>query len=323
MPVPAAAHPDRAETIGFLLVPGFALMSYAAALEPLRAANVIAGRTLYRWISITPGPRVVASSAGAAVTTASKVGDALDLDMLIVCAAGNPAAFRDRATFAWLRKLARQGVRIAGVSGGPVLMARAGIMQGRRMTVHWEHAPALAESNPDLLLTRSLYVIDGDRLTCAGGVAPLDMMHALIAERMGEAFARKVSDWFLHTDIRPPGGPQRASLIERYGVYSRELVSALEVMESRIGEPAGRREVARRAGVSVRQLDRLFRGQMSTTFTAHYRAIRLERARDLLVQTTLPVTEVALATGFASASHFSRSFAQAFGYPPREERTRR
>jgi transcriptional regulator GlxA family with amidase domain len=322
MPATPPLPPDRVETIGFLLVPGFALMSYAAALEPLRAANVLAGRTLYRWVNVTTGARVVASSAGAAVAATAKVGEALDLDMLIVCAAGNPAAFRDRATFAWLRKLARQGVRIAGVSGGPVLMARAGIMHGRRMTVHWEHAPAVAESHPDLLLTRSLYVIDGDRLTCAGGVAPLDMMHALIAERMGEAFARKVSDWFLHTDIRPPGGPQRASLIERYGVHSRELVTALEVMESRVAEPAGRREVAQRAGVSVRQLDRLFRRQLNTTFAAHYRAIRLERARDLLVQTALPVTEVALAAGFASASHFSRSFAAAYGYPPREERRR-
>lgn len=315
---PAAA--DRVETFGFLLAPGFALMSYAAAVEPLRAANVLAGRTLYRWISITTGGRVVASSAGASVSATARVGDALDLDMLIVCAAGNPAAFRDRATFAWLRKLARKGVRIAGVSGGPVLMARAGIMQGRRMTVHWEHAPALAESHPDLLLTRSLYVIDGDRLTCAGGVAPLDMMHALIAARMGDAFARRVSDWFLHTEIRPPGGPQRASLIERYGVHSRDLVTALEVMESRIGDPASRGEVAARAGLSTRQLDRLFRTQMRTTFAAHYRAIRLARARDLLTQTSLSVTEVALAAGFASASHFSRLYARAHGYPPRRER---
>jgi transcriptional regulator GlxA family with amidase domain len=151
-------------------------------------------------------------------------------------------------------------------------------------------------------------------------VAPLDMMHALIAARMGDAFARRVSDWFLHTEIRPPGGPQRASLIERYGVHSRDLVTALEMMESRIGDPASRGEVAARAGLSTRQLDRLFRTQMRTTFAAHYRAIRLARARDLLTQTSLSVTEVALAAGFASASHFSRLYARAHGYPPRRER---
>ncbi|MFO1089249.1 MAG: GlxA family transcriptional regulator [Hyphomicrobiales bacterium] len=312
---------DTVETIGFLLVPGFALMSYAAAVEPLRAANVISGRTLYRWVAITVDGRPATSSAGAIVPSDTQVGDRIDLDMLIVCAAGNPAEFRDRATFAWLRSLARKGLRIAGVSGGPYLLARAGLMQGRRMTVHWEHAPALAESHPDLLLTRSLYVIDGDRLTCAGGIAPLDMMHALIAERMGEAFARRVSDWFLHTDIRPPGGAQRASLIERYGVFSRQLVSALEFMEGHIGETASRAAVARHAGISTRQLDRLFRTHMQTTFAEHYRAIRLERARDLLVQTTLPVTEVALAAGFASASHFSRLYSAAFGHAPSRERT--
>lgn len=316
----ARRAPDTTETIGFLLVPGFALMSYAAAVEPLRAANVISGRTLYRWRTITIDGRPAASSAGATIPADAQVGDQIDLDMLIVCAAGNPAEFRDRATFAWLRSLARKGLRIAGVSGGPYLLDRAGLMQGRRMTVHWEHAPALAESHPDLLLTRSLYVIDGDRLTCAGGIAPLDMMHALIAERMGEAFARRVSDWFLHTDIRPAGGAQRASLIERYGVFSRQLVSALEFMESHIAETASRAAVARHAGISIRQLDRLFRTHMHTTFTDHYRTIRLERARDLLVQTTLPVTEVALAAGFSSASHFSRVYSTAFGHAPSRER---
>ena len=192
------------ETVGFLLIPGFALMSYASAVEPLRAANLFAGAELYRWVHIAHAAPVVEASCGAAVPCTAKVGDQLDLDLLLVCAGGNPAAFSHARTFAWLRRLAQQGVALGGVSGGPFILARAGVMGGHTMTIHWEHAPALAESFPDLLLTRSLYIIDRKRLTCAGGVAPLDMMHALIAERHGSALATQVSDWFLHTEIRPP-----------------------------------------------------------------------------------------------------------------------
>ena len=171
------------------------------------------------------------------------------LDLLFVCAGGNATAFRDRATLAWLRYLASRGVRVGGVSGGPIILARAGIMDGYHMTVHWEHAPAVAEAYPNIMLTRSIYIVDRNRLTCAGGTAPLDMMHALIAEAHGPELARKVSDWFMHTDIRPGQSAQRASLTERYGVHDDRLTAALELMESHPGEPLEpcRHREARRA----------------------------------------------------------------------------
>jgi transcriptional regulator GlxA family with amidase domain len=242
------------------------------------------------------------------------------LDFLFVCAGGNPTAFRDRATLAWLRSLAAQGVRIGGVSGGPVILAKAGIMDGYHMTVHWEHAPAVAEAYPNIMLTRSIYIIDRNRLTCAGGTAPLDMMHALIAEAHGPELARKVSDWFMHTDIRPAQSAQRASLTERYGVHDERLTAALELMESHPGEPLTRGEMARRIGLSTRQLDRLFAEKMKTSYADHSRRIRLERARDLLRQSAVSITEIALGCGFSSASHFSRAYRAAFGVTPASER---
>ncbi len=127
-------------------------------------------------------------------------------------------------------------------------------------------------------------------------------------------------DWFLHTEIRPAGGPQRSSLIERYGVHRRELVAALELMETNMSEPLDRAAVARRVGVSLRQLDRLFAAEMGVSFLQHYRRIRLERARELLRHSTLSVTEIGLATGFASASHFARSYRATFGATPGSER---
>jgi transcriptional regulator GlxA family with amidase domain len=314
-------HDEPPQTIGFLLVPGFALMSYASAIEPLRAANLFADRTLYRWIHIAHRDSAVASSSGATVPVDALVGDDLALDLLLVCAGGNPAEFAHRPTFAWLRRLAQRGLRIGGVSGGPFILARAGIMCGYRLTIHWEHAPAFAEEFPDLLLTRARYVIDRNRVTCAGGVAPLDLMHALIAERHGSALANKTSDWFLHTDIRPGGGPQRASLGERYGIHRQELVAALELMQNNLSEPRGREAVARHVGLSTRQLDRLFARHLRKSFAEHYRSIRLEAAGELLRHSALPITEIAIACGFANASHFSACFKAEHGFSPSAERS--
>ena len=162
---------ETPQTVGLLLVPGFALMSYASVVEPLRAANLLAGKELYRWIHITPGPAIVTASCGATVPCPVKAGDPVKLDLLLVCAGGNPTAFRDRTTLQWLKTQAARGLRIGGVSGGPVILARAGIMDGYHMTVHWEHAPAVAEGFPNIMLTRSIYIVDRNRLTCSGGAA--------------------------------------------------------------------------------------------------------------------------------------------------------
>ncbi|WP_395686676.1 AraC family transcriptional regulator, partial [Aestuariivirga sp.] len=167
---------DVPQTVGFLLIPGFALMSYASAVEPLRAANLLAQKELYRWVHISPGPATVSASCGATVPCPVVAGGSVELDLLLVCAGGRPTSFRDRTTLRWLKSLAGRGMRIGGVSGGPVILARAGIMDGYHMTVHWEHAPAVAEAFPNVLLSRSIYIIDRSRLTCAGGTAPLDMM---------------------------------------------------------------------------------------------------------------------------------------------------
>jgi transcriptional regulator GlxA family with amidase domain len=309
------------QVIGLLLIPDFALMSYACVVEPLRAANLMAGRELYRWVHIAARGKSVTASCGAVVPCATTIGDVHKLDLLLVCAGGEPAAFVDQATFAWLRRLAVNGTRVGGVSGGPFILAKAGIMDGIQMTIHWRHAQAVREAHPNVLMTRSLFTIDRNRLTCAGGTAPLDMMHALIAERHGAELARRVSDWFLHTEIRSAKGAQRASAVERYGVHNTALIAALELMERYSGKPLRRNEVARRVGISTRQLDRLFAGKLKCSFQNHYRAIRLERSRELLHQSAATVTEIAVACGFASASHFTRVYKNCYGTTPSRSRT--
>lgn len=302
--------------IGILLIDGFAMMSYASLVEPMRAANLLGRRVLYETthIGLTDAP--VTSSGAASVTSQARVGDDLKLDYLFVVAGGDPTGFDHRPAFAWLSRMARAGVLLGGVSGGPIILALAGLMDGRRMTVHWEHAEALAEISPHLLLDRTLYVIDRDRVTCAGGTAPMDLMHALITRHHGAPFARLVSDWFMHTEIRPSVGPQRSGLVERVGSTNAAILDAVRAMEANVAEPLKLDDLAVIAGLSPRQLNRLFREKLGRSTMRYYRDLRLDKAQNLLRNSPLSLTEVALATGFASSSHFSRSYAESFGQPP-------
>jgi transcriptional regulator GlxA family with amidase domain len=310
------------EHVGFLLVPDFALLAYASAIEPLRAANRLSGRSLYRWSHVAIDGTPALASNGVAIQPDYRVGEEGRFDTLIVCAGGNPATFHHAPTFAWLRQLARRGVKLGGVSGGPYVLARANVLAGYRFTIHWEHAPAFIEDYPDHDLRRSLYEIDRDRLTSSGGTAPLDMMHAVIARKHGSELALAVSEWFLQTHVREGAGPQRMPLRERLGISHAPLLRVVERMEQNLEAPIARGDLARLAGVSLRQLERLFRLHLGRSLGEHYLALRLDRARDLLRQTSLSVLEVALVCGFASASHFSRAYRVRFGHPPRAERHR-
>ncbi|MET0677629.1 MAG: GlxA family transcriptional regulator [Bradyrhizobium sp.] len=314
---------SRPKQVGFLLIPGFSLLSYASTIEPLRAANRLSGRTLYTWHHISTDNKAPTASSGLAVTADHKVGDDFDIDTIFVCAGGNPALFQQRRTMSWLQTLARRGVCIGGVSGGPYILARAGLLKGYRCTIHWEHMAAFREEFPGLDAHRTLYEIDRDRLTCAGGSAALDMMRAVIGGQHGPSLATQVSGWFLQTHLRLGSGPQRLSLRERYGTSNQNLLKALEAMEASIENPMSRRGLSQRAEVSIRQLERLFAAHLKTTIGAQYLKLRLDRARSLLQETAIPVLAVAVACGFVSASHFSRAYKIQHGKTPKDERTTR
>lgn len=314
--VKTGSNPISTRRVGLLVTPGFAALSYAALTEPMRAANLLARRQLYQMINISPDGGLVRSSGAMLVEPQAKPGDDLALDDLFVIAGGDPTGFNDRVVMNWLAHQSRLGVQLGGVSGGPIILARAGLMTGRRMTVHWEHAAALAEISPHLLIERSLYVIDRDRVTCAGGSAPMDLMHALITRHHGKPFAQLVSDWFMHTEVRPSAGPQRAGLVERVGVNTVAILDAVEAMEAHIAEPITLNDLAQTTGISARQLNRLFSEKLGRPTMRYYRELRLEKAQSLLRNSPLSLTEIALATGFANSSHFSHAYGALFGQPP-------
>jgi transcriptional regulator GlxA family with amidase domain len=316
---PDTQLPHSIASVGFLLIPGFSLMSYAAAVEPLRAANQLSGKSLYRWWQTAPGNSPAVASNGAALLPNHEFGSASALpDLLLVCAGGNPSSFHDRRVFAWLRGLSRRGVIMGGISGGPFVLAKAGLLAKRRCTVHWEHMPAFQEAFPGVALTRSLFEIDHDRITCAGGVSALDLMVALITRDHGFELGAAVSDWFLHAPVRAGEGPQRTDLRFRLKVGDDRLLAVLRTMEANVEAPRSRAELAAAADLSIRQLERLFRAQLGRGVHEHYLTLRLGRSLQLLRATSLSMLEIAVATGFGSASHFSRAFRSHFNCRPRD-----
>jgi transcriptional regulator GlxA family with amidase domain len=302
--------------VGILLIDDFAMMSFACVIEPLRAANFLAGRELYRWQLLAPEAMTATASNGIAVATRPVAASDAPFDTVLICAAGNPTRFRHRGTLGWLRRAAKAGSRIGGVSGAPFIMARAGLLAGRRATIHWEHVPAFREAFPEIELRQTLFEIDAGRMTCGGGVAALDLLHALIELDQGAALAAKVSDWFLQTEIRGGSGLQRLAPGPRAGSPDRRLNAAIAAIEATPESRLSGSELAATCGLSRRQLERLFRAGLAMTPAAFQRQQRLERAHVLLTQSDLSILEVALANGFATASHFSRAYRAQYGQPP-------
>lgn len=307
---------DFPTRLGLLLIPGFALMGYAALVEAFRGANALAGRVLYEWVHVSPDGAAAQASNGARIMADAAVGQKMDCGLLFVFAGGDPRAFHNPATFAWLRLLARAGTGIAGVSGGPYVLARAGLLAGRRATIHWEHRPALREEFPDIALESGLYVIDGPIITCAGGTAGMDLALALIARDHGDDLARRVGEWFIRTAPRDAAGPQRLSLSERYGTTNSAVIKALHLLEGHIDQPPPREAIAQATGLSLRQLERLFADHLGQSLSETAMAIRLDAAAHRLRATDISITAIALDCGFASTAHFSRRFRARFGLPP-------
>jgi transcriptional regulator GlxA family with amidase domain len=307
-------------TLGLLLIDGFALMSYASVIEPFRAANALAGTDLYEWLHVTVDGRPARASNGASVIADRKVGDALECDTLFVFAAGDPASFADAATFAWLRKLAVAGTRLAGVSGGPFLLARAGLLEGYRATIHWDHQLAFLEQFPTVAFEPALYVVDRRRLTCAGGTAGLDLAIELIDREQGHDLATRVGEWFIRTEARSADRPQRLSLRDRYAVHDDRLLKVLAEMETSVEDPLARKDLASIAGISVRQLERLFLLHLGESVNGAYMRIRLDQAQQLVQKSGMSVMAVAVACGFRSASHFARAYRRRFSVSPSRQR---
>ena len=306
--------------IGFILIPRFSLIAFASAIEPLRLANRVSDRTLFEWKTFSVDGAPVTASNGIETVVDAPLAEADNLTTLFVCSGIEVQHHVDRALITRLRRLASHGTNIGAVCTGSYLLAHAGLLDGYRCTIHWENFAAFAEEFPDIEVTSELFEMDRNRFTCAGGTAAVDMMLNLIAVEAGHAVAATVADQLIHHRIRDGHERQRMELRSRLGVAHPKLLAVISRMEESLETPVNCAELARDVGLSTRQLERLFRKYMKQPPTRYYLQLRLNRARFLLLQTSLPVLGVALASGFVSASHFSKCYREHYQRMPSEER---
>lgn len=313
-----AAPPVR---LAFLLVPQFSMMSFAAALEPLRSANRLAGRNLYEWQLASVDGRPVEASSGIRIAVATSLAEIARPDMLVVCASLEPEQYaRERRVLPVLRRLARHGCRVGGLSGGAFLLAEAGLLADRTATVHWEFASLFRLRHPGIRLVPDLYVVDRDVFTCSGGTAALDLMLYFVREDGGPVLAHAVAEQFLHARIRGQGDGQRMDVHARYGLHDARLAGIVAAMEHSLSEPVPVAELARRGEMSTRQVERLFRANLGTTPKRFYLQLRLDRARTLVVQDALTLRDIALECGFGSTAHFTNAYRRRFRTTPAADR---
>jgi transcriptional regulator GlxA family with amidase domain len=307
------------ESIGFLLVPGFSAMAFFSAVEPLRVANRLSGQHLYSWRIYALNGESVAASNGMRILADAILG-ADHPPNLIVCAGFEPERAETRSTLATLRRLARAGVRLGGLDTGAHVLARAGLLEGMRACVHWEALAAFREEFPAIEVTDEIYELREPVFTCGGGTASLDMMLALIRARHGAELAAAVSEQFLHDRIRGSNDLQRMEVTARLHLREGKVVEAIKLMETNFEQVLDVETLAERLGVTRRHLERLFHAELGRSPARHYREMRLARARELLRQSALSVVQVAVATGFNSASALSRCYREHFGRSPHSDR---
>lgn len=313
---------EKAERqIGFFLVSSFTMLPFVSAVEPLRVANRLSGRALYSWHLFTIDGEPATASNGMTQAVDAGIEAVQRFPTMIVCGPHEPSVYDGKKVFAWLRRLARHGTQVGALDTGSYLLARAGLLNGYRCTIHWENLAGFVEEFPNLQVSTALFEFDRDRFTCAGGTAALDMMLHLIAHQHGRRLASAVAEGFIHDIIRPAGDPQRMDLRSRIGVTHPKLLSCIALMEANLEQPLLRTELAAAVGLSKRQLERLFRRYLETTPSRYYMELRLQKSRRLLEQTSLPIIEVALACGFSSPGYFSHRYRELFGVSPREERS--
>jgi transcriptional regulator GlxA family with amidase domain len=320
--IPESAPAPAPITFAVLIFEHFPMMAFSSVIEPLRAANVLAGRECYRWITVGAQEGKVAASNGVAVEPNVSVENAPKVDRIVVCSGGDADHIVADNAAGWIRKSLRSGAHVGAVADAAFFLARAGLLDGHACTLHWTSQAAFAEAFPEIDLRRDLFVIDRKRFTSAGGVGSLDMMLEIITKDFGTELAAGVAEWFVHSPLRSSVDRKLMPLRLRTGVQNELVLSAIAIMEDAVEARLGMAELATRLGVSADRLERAFSAELGISPNGYYRRLRLKRAADLLAHSTLAVRDVAMACGFASMSSFARAFREEHGHPPTSARRR-
>lgn len=326
--VPAGAFtypvtaPHATRWFAFLLLPEFTLLAFSAALDPLRIANQLAQKPLYGWLVLSQDGAAVSSSSGIDVGVHAALGELGPETHLLTCSGNNGVKIASESVLSNLRRHVRFGGKVGGICTGAATLARAGLLDHKRFTLHWENQPGFIEAFPDLTPTPHRFEADGDLLTCGGGAAATEMMISLIAQDYGQDFAIAVSDMCLNGPDLSTRSEQRSSIAKAISSRNPKVLEVLRAMYENIEEPLQLIELAEKAGISRRQMERQFKQLLDEAPAQTYRNIRLDRSRTLLMETDLSVMQVAMASGFNSDAVFSRHFRARYGETPYGHRGR-
>lgn len=314
-------------TFTFLLFPRYSMVCFACAIEPLRIANRMLGREAYRWRLVTRNGEDAVASNGIAFPVHHSIQDEREMirtgdapDYVIVIASLGFENFHDPATVSWLRALDKQGICVSAASNGAWILADAGLLDGTRCCIHWESIPAFTERFPEVSAFPGIFEFDGKHYTCAGGTASLDMMMHLIQKDYGKELVRKVAEQVLAERQRSSSERQKLPMRARLNINNSKMLFIIELMEANVSEPLSLVEIASYAQLSRRQIERLFLHYLGRTPARYYMEIRLDRARQLLIYTSMSMLDIAIACGFISASHFSKSYRSVYQRSPQQDR---
>lgn len=306
----------------FLMVDNLSMMSLSSAIEPLRSANRLLGRRVFQWrLCSINGETITASNeiefAAQPVETAL-----VGAHALFICGGMRIDPQGERPYLAALRLAAHRGLAIGSLSTGSHFLARAGLLDGYRCTIHWENSAAFAEDFPNVISTGTIYEIDRNRMTCSGGTAAMDMMLRIISDRYGADLAKSVANQFHHERIRDAGEEQQGGRLQQVNALPQVMQKAVRLMQGNLENPQSVESIAAEIKLSPRQMERQFRRHLGTTPARYYLSLRIDRARELLLYTSQPIIEIAVTVGFGSTSHFSNWFRRFHGQRPTELRER-
>ncbi len=304
----------------FVLLDQFTMLCFASAVESLRIANRMAGQTIYEWRVIGEGGETATCSAGIQYQLTGDLEEVGRDETIVLCGGIDVAAATTKKLLSWLRRETRKGASVGGLCTAGYTLAKAGLLDGKKATIHWENQDSFIEEFDEVELTKSVFVVDGTTFTTAGGTASIDLMLKFIADDYGETLASAVADQLIYTTIRTDQDTQRLSVPTRIGVRHPKLSTVIQMMEANLEEPMSPSILAKDVGMSTRQLERLFRRYLNRSPKRYYMELRLQKARNLLLQTDMSVINVALACGFASPSHFSKCYRSQYNTTPYRER---
>lgn len=306
----------------FLLVENHTHLTLACATEPLRIANMISGETLYTWSYASEDGISAKASNGSVTLVQHTFGDAPRCDRLFVIPGLGMVDFITPALLASLRKARATGSKVGALCSGAWVLAEAGFLDGMQAAIHWEYHDGFVERFPEVTLVRSVFVADEKHVTASGGTATADLMLHLIDQDHGYDLSVAVSDMMVYAGARGASVDQRISLQSRVGIRNPHVASAIEIMRNALEDPVPPMQVAQELGISVRQLERLFGRYFNTSPNRYYMELRMDRARNLLLQTEMSISEIAIASGFQSVGHFTRLYRKFFGTTPSAQRGR-